>query len=136
MPQSNIPTDKRRPGVAISFETSGAFSLVGFTRAIALVGTKSSAGTGTAATPGQVFSADDCDRIGGVGSPLALMGRKVLEVFRLLGGAAQIWLVPVADPAGTAAIHRFTVTGTATEAGDLVLKIAGRTIRVPVASGD
>lgn len=137
MTTSNIPSDKRQPGsyVTLDFE-SGPVGLVAIGRAIALIGTKTAAGTGTVAEPALVQSGAECDDIAGIGSPLALMGKKAFEVFNLLGGSAQVYLVPVADPGGTAALFTFTVTGTATAAGDVVFKIAGRTLRAPVASGD
>jgi phage tail sheath gpL-like len=56
---------------------------------------------------------------------------------RKLGVGIKLWLVPLAAPGGgTANTRTLTVTGTATANGDLVIRIAGRTIRVPVKSGD
>jgi phage tail sheath gpL-like len=134
--QSNIPSDKRRPGTFLTLDfESGPVGLVTVGRAIALIGAKTAAGTGTVAEPALVGSDAECDAIAGQGSILALMGKKVFETFKKLGGSAQVYLVPVADPAGTAALFTFTCTGTTTEAGDLVIKIAGRTIRVPLALG-
>lgn len=134
--QSNIPSDKRRPGTFLTLDfESGPVGLVTVGRAIALIGAKTAAGTGTVAEPALVGSPDECDTIAGKGSILALMGKKVFETFKKLGGSAQVYLVPVADPAGTAALFTFTCTGDTTEAGDLVIKIAGRTIRVPLALG-
>lgn len=136
MTTSNIPSDTRQPGSFLTLDMEGGpVGLVAIGRAIALIGAKTAAGTGTVAEPQLVQGAAECDTYAGQGSFLALMGKKVFEVFKRLGGSAQVYLVPVADPAGTAALFTFTCTGTTTEAGDLIIKIAGRTIRVPLASG-
>ncbi len=136
MTQSNIPSDQRQPGsyMTLDFE-SGPVGLVAIGRAIALIGAKTSAGSGAVAAPTLVQSAAECDAVAGKGSILALMGKKVFEVFKRLGGAAQVYLVCVADPAGTAALFTFTASGTSTEAGDVVFKVAGRTLRASVSSG-
>lgn len=137
MSQINIPSDKRRPGSFVTFDfESGPVGLVSIDRAIALVGAMAAGGSATVGEPTQVFDGGECDSAVGQGTPLALMGRKVFEVFRMLGSGAEVYLVPIADPAGTAATRTFTMAGTATEAGEVVVKIAGRTLRVPVANGD
>jgi phage tail sheath gpL-like len=64
------------------------------------------------------------------------MGKKVFEVFKQLGGSSQVYLVPVAAPAGAAATYTFTAVGTPSVTKDLVIKIAGRTINVPVNADD
>lgn len=136
MTQSNIPSDLRQPGsyMTLDFE-SGPIGLVSIGRAIVLIGAKTSAGAGVVAEPVLAQSAAECRAIAGKTSILSLMGAKVFEVFKRLGGAAQVYLVCVADPAGTAAAFTFTASGTATEAGDTVFKIAGRTLRASTSDG-
>lgn len=135
--QSNIASDKRRPGSFQTFDdTSGSRGLIPVTRSVCCVGIKSSTGTQANATPVQVFNESEADGYFGKGSELALMVRKVYEELRKQGASCQVWACSVAAPAGVAATRTFTVTGTATAAGDVVFRIAGRTLRAAVKSGD
>ncbi len=133
---SNIPSDKRRPGTFVTFDdTSGARGLIPITRATALVGMKTSAGTLAVHTPLQVFNEAEASAAGGVGSELHLMAVKAFEAMRKLGTSVQLWLCAVAAPSSAAATRTFTFSGTATASGDVKLKVAGRLISVPVTSG-
>lgn len=135
--QSNIPSDKRRPGTFHTFDdTSSARSLVPITRSVALIAMKHSSGTAVVNTPVQVFNEREADLLFGKSSEMAMLVRVTLATMRALGSFAQIWCIPIAEPAGVAATRTFTITGTATEAGDLVVRICGRTVRAPVKSGD
>lgn len=135
--QSNIPTDKRRPGTFHTFDdTSSARSLVPIQRSLLLIGMKHSSGTWALNTPVQVFNEREAELGAGKSSELSIMVRIALATFRALGSFAQLWCIPIAEPAGVAATRTFTITGTATEAGDVVVRICGRTIRGAVKSGD
>lgn len=137
MAKSNIPTDKRRPGSFITFDdTSGARGLTPITRSVCVIGMKATAGTWTLNQPVQVFNEAEADAGGLAGSEIALMCRAALKTFRKLGTAAQLWAVPIVEPSGTAATRTFTVAGTATAAGDVLVLIAGRLLRVPVKTSD
>lgn len=137
MAQSNLASDKRRPGTFHFFDdTSGSRSLIPIDKSLALVGIKSAAGTATANTPIQVFNESEAETYAGKGSELSLMARMAFATMRKLQVGMKLWLVPLTAPSGVANVRTFTVTGTATANGDVVLRIAGRTIRVPVKVGD
>ncbi len=134
---TSVPASTRRPGTFFEFNiASAARGLAPLQTRIALIGTQDSTATKTAATVNQVFSESDADLFYGVGSPLALMAKFASRAGTRFGKAAEIWAVGIADPAGTAATRTLTVAGTATEAGEVIIGIAGRTIRAAVASGD
>ena len=142
MAQSNLASDKRRPGTFHYFDdTSGSRSLIPIERSVALVGVKSSAGTATVNVPLQVFNESEGAAAGGQGSEIDMMVRAAFAAMRSLaasirGSACKVFVVPLTAPSGVQATRTFTVTGTATANGDLVIRIAGRTIRAPVKSGD
>lgn len=109
---------------------------------VLLVGVKSSAGTATAETPVQVLDVADGITKAGQGSELALMIAKAFEQGMLnassgRGGMPECWICPIAAPgASVAAAETITVTVTTAVAGNVVLRIAGRTIYVGVSAGD
>src|SRR5262245_12453500 len=71
----------------------------------------------------------DCDRLFGQGSELACMFRAYFHNNR----ANELWCVPVAEPAAsTAATGTITVMTPPTEAGQIMLYIAGYPIRINV----
>lgn len=140
--QQNLPSNVRRPVAAHTFDfTSGARGLRSLSRRLAIVAMKTAAGTASADVPVQITSEADARTLLGVGSEAALGVSSALKNFRRTarqhaGGAAEVWVVPVTDPGGTAAVHRFVIAGTATASGDLIIRIAGRTIRASVNNGD
>lgn len=133
-----IPASLRVPGPKseISFvENPNAVSIVN--NAIVIVAEKSSAGTATAETPVAITNAVDADTLAGVGSLAALMARASLKVAAMKGQQPSLYLCPIAEPgAGTAAVQTLTVTAVSVTAGNLVVKIAGRTLTVGVSSSD
>jgi phage tail sheath gpL-like len=134
---TSVPSSRRKPGTFQEFDvTSAARGLVPIAYNIALVGNKTAAGTATNLTPYLVGSEGEADTLFGIGSELALMCRAAFDAARRYGTSPAIYAVSIADAAGTAATRTFTVTGPATAAGDLEVKVAGRLIRVGVASGD
>lgn len=135
---STVPSSLKRPGSFHEFvHTPAGRGLAPITNRVALLGTKTAAGTATVEQPVQVFDALDADTKAGKGSPLALMARKALETAQLKGVSPEIWIVPIAEPgAGVAHEKTATVSGPATESGNLVIRIAGRTITVGVTNGD
>lgn len=135
--QTSVPAATRRPGTFFEFNIANAArGLVALTQRIALVGAFDSSGTATALTLYEVFSEQEADDLFGQGSELALMCKYAFRGQRDIGVPVQVWAVPIADPAGTAQAQTFTVTGTATESGEVVIEIAGRTVRAPVTNGD
>ena len=133
----DFPSDQRQPDILHQFDFfSASRGLVPQDRRAIMVGIHDGTGTATDNLPVQIFNEEGADEAFGQGSELALMCRKAFETVRLIGTSPQIWALPLADPAGTAQSSTLTVTGTATESGDLVIKYAGRTITVPVADAD
>lgn len=137
MAQSNLASDKRRPGTFHFFDdTSGSRSLIPIDKSLALVGIKSSAGSATVNVPIQAFNEGDAEAYAGKGSELSLMARRAFATMRKLNVGIKLWLVPLTAPAGVANVRTLTASGTATANGDITIRIAGRTILVPVKSGD
>lgn len=141
--KSNLTSDVRRPIIASSFDTTSASKgLTPQNRRLAIVAAMTSAGSATANTPVQVSDEQDAIEKFGEGSEAHLMVLWALKTFAAViaqhgGAASQIWVCPVADPAGTANVKRFAIGGTtASESKDMIVRIAGRTIRAAITSGD
>jgi phage tail sheath gpL-like len=133
-----IPTTYRRAATFASILFMAASrALVPIELAVVCVGTRLSTGTVAAETPFECYDATDADTKAGKGSPLALMLRKAFAQGAKQGVCPRIYGVGIAEPgAGTAHVKTLTVTGPATADGNLVVRIAGRTITVGVTSGD
>jgi phage tail sheath gpL-like len=135
---TSIPSTFRTPGSTVEFDiTSGARGLVALTRRVALIGVRATGvGTATNAVPYQIFVEGDGDARFGKGSELALMCRAALRAARKANKSPEIWAISIAEPAGVKSAKTFTVTGPATAAGDVIIRIAGRWISAPVANAD
>jgi phage tail sheath gpL-like len=134
---NSIPVTQRTPGSSVEFDiTSGARGLVALQRRVALIGAKITAGTAVNGTVYQIFVDGDGDTLFGKGSELALMCRAALKAARKAGKSPEIYAVSLAEAAGVKTTKTLTVTGPATQSGNIALRIAGRSISVPVTSGD
>jgi phage tail sheath gpL-like len=134
---TSVPSNKRKPGTYIQFDTtSAARGLVPINWNVVLLGNKTSAGTATALTTYLVESEGQADTLFGIGSELALSCRASFAAARQYGNSPAIYAVPIADVVGAAQTRTLTVTGTATATGDIVIAVAGRIIRVGVNTGD
>jgi len=132
-----IPSTTRKPGTFVTLDATSASQrgLAPIDRNVALLGART--GVVPVEVPYRVLTEGDADNLFGTGSELALMCRWALEAIRTQGKGPAIYAVPIADPGGgVKAIHRFAMTGPATAAGDAVFRIAGRTFRAGVKSGD
>lgn len=137
--QSTLPSSRRRPGAYHEFKFLAAqLGLVSVPLRVTIIAEKSAAGTAVVETPIQVFDEDDADLKCGKGSFAALMARVALTQAALSEkGKPEIWVCPTVEPAGgAAAAQTLTVTGPATASGNVVLRIAGRTITIGVTAGD
>lgn len=140
--QSTTSTALRRPGVFNEFKfRSAGQQLVPLPQRVVIIAEASSAGTATPEVPVQIFDEDDADTKLGKGSFAALMARVALAQAKLVSAkgfsSPEIWACPTIAPAGgVAAVETITVTGPATESGNVVLRVAGRLIIVGVTSGD
>lgn len=112
-------------------------SLVSLPMRIAIIGTKTAAGTATAGQVYEVVDATQTDGLFGIGGELALMCRVAFAVSAFLQKGPRVYAVAVAENAGgTANVKTLTVTGTATADGNHIVRVAGRTFTVGVRSGD
>jgi phage tail sheath gpL-like len=91
-----------------------------------------STGTATAGTRYLVSSAEQAATLFGGGSIAHLMARAFLANHP----TAELYVAGIADAVGTNASQTLTFGGTATEAGTVFLRVAGRLVQVSIASGD
>lgn len=131
----NYPMSNRVPGVFTEFDNSKANTSLQQMRAL-IIGQMTAAGTEVAGTPSISGGVGDAQSKYGINSMLAQM----VEMYRLNDTFGEVWCLPLADGAGTAASGTITVTGAATAAGTIPLYIGASpinpVIEVPVASGD
>jgi len=129
---THYPDSNRVPGVYVEMDPSQANTAT-VLQSTLLIGQKSATGTAVADTPIQVQSVAQVLTLCGQGSVLAAMAQRYLQ----RDPFADLWLLPVADPAaGTAATGTITVTGPATASGTLNIYIGGQRVQVGVSTGD
>ncbi len=135
---TTLPSTVRRPLISHEFDlTSSAQALVPLTNRALLIGIQGGAATATADVAQQVFDELTSDVLFEAGSEIALMVRKALEAGRALGLQPEIWAAGIADPAGTAATHTFSISGgPASAAGDHVIRIGDVPLRIGVSAAD
>lgn len=115
---------------------AGGRSLVSLPQRAVMIGTQKG-GTATAGTIYSIEAPETSDALFGVGTELAIMLRKCFETGALLGQGPALFAVGVAEPGGgSARVQTLTVTGPATASGNVVIRIAGRTITTGVTTGD
>jgi phage tail sheath gpL-like len=104
---------------------------------VALVGAKTSAGTGTAGAVYDVNDSAQTDAVAGVKGELALMARQAMFCTRLFRRGPKIVMVPLAEPGGgTANVQTIANVGSATTDGNQIITIAGRKFVIGVHNGD
>lgn len=101
---------------------------------IMAVGTKLAAGTATDEEPVRVFTDQDADLLFGAGGPLTRMIRRL----RRAAPNVELWGLPVPEDGGGVAASDglFTITGTATGAGEVFAYVGDERYSVAVAVGD
>lgn len=98
-----------------------------------LIGQKLSAGSSPAAEKSLITSVEQGWTLYGRGSLLARM----IEAYLSNDPYGELYAIPLADDgAGTAAVHTVTITGPATESGQLNLYIGARRVRAGVSAAD
>lgn len=134
---TGVPSTLRRPATFHRFiYQSGGRALTPLPQRTVLIGTMKG-GSGVASTIYTLADPQQTDALFGIGTSLALMCRKAFEMQALLGVGPFLFACPVAEnAAGVARTQTFTLTGTATVSDNLIIRIAGRTIAVPVSVGD
>jgi len=127
---NTIPLIINTPGSYIEYDTSRAVhGLQIQPHDVLLVGNKTATGTATSGAVLPVPSADDALVLFGTDSQLYQMVKQYKAVDRL----TPVWAIPLTDlMGGVAAIHRWTVTGTATAAGEIAFYLSGRRFTVPI----
>lgn len=99
---------------------------------VAIVGQKVASGTGTSGTMYRVYNESEVIELAGVNSMLRNMVRRFWDN----NSISDVYVVPLDDAVGTQATRVLTISGTATESGELPLLINGTRIAVSVAVGD
>ena len=137
MIETGVPSSLARPQTFHRFTyLRGGAGLAPLAQKIALVGAMYSSGvSGAAGTLYDIFTAEQADALFGVGSELALMVRLAYKMHRLAGKGPRIVAIGALAPGGgAAATYTATVTGAATESGNLILKVCGRRFKIGVAN--
>ncbi len=136
--KNSFPSSLRQPGLLHEFDfVSGASGLVPLDRVVVLVGTMGAGGSATAGEPQPIYTETDADDLFEAGSELALGCRSFFKQAKLTKLMPFLYAIGYAAPGGgTAQAYTFTLGGAADESGDLVVAIAGRTIRAAVGVGD
>lgn len=134
----SIPVTLRRPGVYHEFliDNRGTVQILPVRLCVAAI--KSAAGTAVPGVAVQVLDEDSADALGGRGSQAALLLRAAFSQIQRGGqGGPELWLSAIAAPSSGAATatQTFTVTVTTALAGEVVFRIAGRTLVATVAAG-
>ena len=125
------PASNRTYGVFADVDGSRANTATANQRSL-LIGQKYAAGSAPTGTPQLVTSAGQAAQLFGAGSMLHEMTVR----YRRTDSFGELWAVPLADPAGTAAAGSITFTVTAAGSGLLPLYVGGVSIPVPVLAGD
>lgn len=130
---NTIPANIRTPGHYAEIDATRARKGLPIkTPRVLLIGNMLPAGTAAAATLRRQFSADQARTDFGAGSILAEMAAS----FMASNTSADVYAIGLADAGGgVAATKVVTITGPATAAGSLALRVAGRSVAVAVAVG-
>lgn len=111
-------------------------SLVSLPMRVVLIGMKTAAGTATNGQVYEVVDATQTDGLFGVTGELALMCRMAFATSAYLSRGPRVYAISVAAPAGVANVRTYTVTGTASADGNIIVKAGGLTFIVGVRNGD
>jgi len=129
----NIPSSIRKPGRYSEYNASLASrGLPANAQKVCIIGQKTSAGTGVSNVPVQVFSSEDAKVYGGAGSNVYLAAKAALKANPNL----QLWIVPVPDGAGAAAVGTITIAGTASTTGSIEIWIGNVRAEATIFTGD
>jgi phage tail sheath gpL-like len=132
---NSIPIDIRTGGQFIEIDNSKALggNLIAQARRILFIGNKLAAGTAAAATLHRINNPAEAATLFGRGSVL----HEMLRGARQVNKETDMWAVGLDDLlAGVKATQAVTITGPATGAGVLALRLNGELVSVGVSSGD
>lgn len=130
---ANLRNPQTFHNFSYSFAVPGLTSLL---LRVALIGAKTPAGTAVAGTVYQINDPQEADTLFGLGGELTLMCRKGFETAKRLGRGPKMFAVCMAESSGVANVKTITGTGAATAEGNIVIRIAGRTLTVGVRVAD
>jgi phage tail sheath gpL-like len=129
---NSIPSDQLVPFVYVEFDNRRAVQGPGVKSYKALlVGNRSSGGSVAQNIPTKITNADQAGEFFGRGSQLADMAKAWFDNNK----TTEVHAIGIDDD-GTAASGDFTLSGSATEAGEVAFYIGGERIGVAVESGD
>ena len=130
---AGVPSNIITPFVGVEFDNSRAASSAALNFQTLIIGQKTSAGTGTAATLVKVSSASEVREKAGPGSQLDQMSK---AYFR--NNVAQDTYIYLLEDllAGTACTYEITFTASSAKAGEIAMLIDGYRVAVAVAEGD
>lgn len=137
---TGVPNSLNRPGFFQTFTFQrAAGALTNVPLRIALIGAMRA--TGATATAGVVYdltslAAPEIDALFGASSELALMGRQAMACSNLFQRGPRVFACAVAESAGVANVQTITGTGAASVDGNIIVRVAGRTVVVGVRNGD
>lgn len=123
---------ERLPGIFAEISDTRVSSPASASRRVLCIGIKLPAGSLAVNTEKRIFSEAEAIEAGGEGSQLVQMVRAIREQ----NARVNLTIVAVDAPVGAAATYTLTVTGTATTAEPLDLRIEGEPVRVELAIGD
>lgn len=132
---TNIPLGRLTPGQFIEFDASRATNGAGLSlNRVLLVGQRrGNQGAAAELTPVSITSADEAVQQFGAGSMLAQMAAAYLTADR----TSPVTAIALEDPAGgTAATGTLALTGPATAAGSIKLRIGGEAVNANIRIGD
>lgn len=135
---TGVPADRARPQTFHRFSyISGGGQLTPLTQSLVVMGTMGAGGQGVAGTVYEINSIDQADLLFVKGSEVALMVRQAADTQVVTENGPRILAVGAVEPAaGAKATFTLTITGPATESGNLVLKAMGRRFKIGVAKDD
>lgn len=135
---TGINASLRRPQTFHRFTyLLGGRLLTPIAQSLVLIGTQSSAATATAEEVYDIDDVEQGDELFGIGSEVALMIRTALKTATKIGSGPRIKAIGVTEPgAGTANVKTLTVTGPATESGNVEITLVGRKYAIGVSDGD
>jgi phage tail sheath gpL-like len=130
----NLPyyqVSNRTPGVFADVDGSKANTAIVNARAL-LVGQMLAGGLGVVNQPVLVESLQQVGLLTGVGSMLY----EIVKQYRVSDTAGELWILLLADPAGSPAVGTVTVTAATAAAGLINLYIGGILLAIPTMVGD
>lgn len=135
---TNVPNNFVPPGTfnVFNYLRAGG-SLINVPLTVAMIATKSAAGTAVLGTVYEVSDPAISDGLAGVNSEGALMCRQAYDCARLFQRGPRLRVVFIAEPAGGVAnVQTLTFVGTATSDGNVVLHVSGRPFVVGIRTGN